>query len=143
EVGRRYLTKAGLPESAVIALAAGASTASSVASVARWFGAQDNRRVLLVSDGFHMLRLKILATRLGLVPFTSPAPGSPIRSNPRRNAAYFLAEGLKVPVTWLFNHRASPCSSTAGVSARAPGRGSTLRPRRSACARPVLWCRSA
>src|SRR5256886_15275258 len=31
EVGRRYLTKAGLPESAVIALAAGASTASSVA----------------------------------------------------------------------------------------------------------------
>src|SRR5881398_3736673 len=40
EVGRRYLTKAGLPESAVIALAAGASTASSVASVARWFGTQ-------------------------------------------------------------------------------------------------------
>src|SRR5256886_12632606 len=36
EVGRRYRTKAGLPESAVIALAAGASTASSVASVARW-----------------------------------------------------------------------------------------------------------
>src|SRR5213082_2761843 len=104
EVGRRYLVKAGLPEAAVLALAAGASTSSSVASVARWFGAQDSRRVLLVSDGFHMLRLKILATRLGLVPFTSPAPGSPIRSNPRRNAAYFLAEGLKVPVTWLFNH---------------------------------------
>src|SRR5204862_5189568 len=60
DVGRRYLTKAGLPESAVIALAAGASTASSVASVARWFGTQDNRRVLLVSDGFHTLRLKIL-----------------------------------------------------------------------------------
>src|SRR5213595_2223471 len=104
DVGRRYLVKAGLPEAAVIALAAGASTASSVASVARWFGAQDSRRVLLVSDGFHMLRLKIIAARLGLVPFTSPAPGSPIRSNPRRNAAYFLAEGLKVPVTWLFNH---------------------------------------
>ena len=100
EVGRRYLIKAGLPEGAVIALAAGASTASSVASVAQWFQARDSRRVLLVSDGFHMLRLKIIATRLGLVPFTSPAPGSPIRSNPRRNAAYFLAEGLKVPVTW-------------------------------------------
>src|SRR4029077_7739589 len=36
EVGRRYLTKAGLPDNAVIALAAGASTASSVARVARW-----------------------------------------------------------------------------------------------------------
>src|SRR3989449_4574463 len=33
--------------------------------------------------------------RSGLVPFTSPAPNSPIRSNPRRNAAYFLAEGFK------------------------------------------------
>src|SRR5213082_919205 len=70
EVGRRYLTKAGLPENAVIALAAGASTASSIASVARWFAGRDSRRVLLVSDGFHMLRLKIIATRLGLVPFT-------------------------------------------------------------------------
>src|SRR6266571_2093588 len=103
-VGRDYLTRLGLPESAVIALAAGTSTASSVASVARWFAGHDSRRVLLVSDGFHMLRLKIIATRLGLVPFTSPAPGSPIRSNPRRNAAYFLAEGFKVPLTWVFNH---------------------------------------
>ena len=103
EVGRRYLTRAGLPENAVVALAAGSSTASSIASVAQWLAARDNNRVLLVSDGFHMLRLRILATRRGLLPFTSPAPGSPIRSNPRRNAAYFLAEGFKVPITWLFN----------------------------------------
>jgi uncharacterized SAM-binding protein YcdF (DUF218 family) len=103
EVGRRYLVKAGLPEGAVIALAAGASTAASVDGVARWFRDRDSRRVLLVSDGFHMLRLQILATRAGLVPFTSPAPNSPIRSNPRRNATYFLAEGFKVPITWVFN----------------------------------------
>lgn len=103
EVGRRYLTKAGLPENAVIALAAGSSTAAAMTSVAHWLGARDSRRVLLVSDGFHMLRLRILATRQGLLPFTSPAPGSPIRSNPRRNAAYFLAEGFKVPITWVFN----------------------------------------
>src|SRR2546428_2967597 len=103
EVGRRYLVKAGLPEGAVVALPAGASTYASLAGVARWFAGRDNRRVLLVSDGFHMLRLQIIATRLGLVPFTSPAPNSPIRSNPRRNAAYFLAEGFKVPLTWAFN----------------------------------------
>ena len=51
-----------------------------LSGVAGWFAGRDNRRVLLVSDGFHMLRLKILATRQGLVPFTSPAPGSPIES---------------------------------------------------------------
>src|SRR5207247_10180060 len=72
EVWRRYLVKAGLPEGAVVALPAGASTYASLAGVARWFAGRDNRRVLLVSDGFHMLRLQILATRLGLVPFTSP-----------------------------------------------------------------------
>lgn len=103
EVGRRYLVKAGLPESAVIALPAGTSTAASLDSVARWFVGRDNRRVLLVSDGFHMLRLQLIATRLGLAPFTSPAPGSPIRSNPRRNAAYLLAEGFKVPIAWVFD----------------------------------------
>src|ERR1044072_7816034 len=48
EVGRRYLTKAGLPETAVIALAAGSSTASSVSSIARWLEARDGHRVLLV-----------------------------------------------------------------------------------------------
>jgi uncharacterized SAM-binding protein YcdF (DUF218 family) len=105
EVGRRYLlVKAGLPEGAVVALPAGESTSASLRGVAAWFAGHDSRRVLLVSDGFHMLRLQIIAGRLGLVAFTSPAPNSPIRSNPRRNAAYFLAEGFKVPVTWVFNH---------------------------------------
>jgi uncharacterized SAM-binding protein YcdF (DUF218 family) len=103
EVGRRYLVKAGLPDGAVLELPAGTSTAASLAGVARWFQGRDSRRVLLVSDGFHMLRLQILATRLGLSPFTSPAPNSPIRANPRRNAGYLFAEGFKVPVTWLFN----------------------------------------
>ena len=103
EVGRRYLVKAGLPEAAVLALPAGTSTSTSLDGVAHWFKGRDSRRVLLVSDGFHMLRLQIIATRLALVPFTSPAPNSPIRANPRRNAAYFFAEGFKVPVTWLFN----------------------------------------
>src|SRR5881397_3944589 len=103
EVGRRYLVKAGLPEGAVVALPAATSTSASLDGVAQWFTGHDSRRVLLVSDGFHMLRLQILAVRLGLAPFTSPAPGSPIRANPRRNAAYFLAEGFKVPLTWAFN----------------------------------------
>src|SRR5437867_5061663 len=103
EVGRRYLLKAGLPEGAVVALPAGTSTAASLEGVAHWFSGKDSRRVLLVSDGFHMLRLQIIATHLGLAPFTSPAPNSPIHANPRRNAAYFFAEGFKVPVTWLFN----------------------------------------
>ena len=104
EVGRRYLHQVGLPAQAVIALAPTTSTHASLEGVAEWFAGRSSRRVVLVSDGFHMLRLRIIATRLGLAPFTSPAPNSPIHANPRRNTTYMLAEGLKVPVAWLFQH---------------------------------------
>src|SRR5438034_9296368 len=52
EVGRRYLLKAGLPDGAVVGLPAAASTSASLAGVAEWFSGKDDRRVLLVSDGF-------------------------------------------------------------------------------------------
>jgi len=103
-VGRDYLARLGLPTAALVALPAGDDTYASLAQARRWFGGRGSRRVLLVSDGFHMLRLRIIARRLGLVPLTSPAPGSPIRANLRRNTTYLLAEGFKVPFTWLFQH---------------------------------------
>jgi len=39
-----------------------------------------------------------------LTPYTSPAAGSPIHANIRRNTGYLFAEGFKVPFTWLFQH---------------------------------------
>jgi uncharacterized SAM-binding protein YcdF (DUF218 family) len=104
EVGRAYLTGLGVPAAAATALPAGADTYASMAEVAGWFRGRGSHRVLLVSDAFHMLRLRILAPRLGLVPYTSAAPTSPIRASPRRHAGYLLAEGVKVPFTWVFQH---------------------------------------
>lgn len=101
-VGRDYLLRLGLPDNTVIPLAGGRDTFSSIQQIQRWFGGRGSRRVLLVSDGFHMLRLQIIARRLGLTPFTSPAAGSPIHANVRRNTGYLFAEGFKVPFTWLF-----------------------------------------
>src|SRR6266576_2507138 len=95
-VGRDYLVRLGL--------AGGADTYASIDQVRHWFDGKESRRVPLVSDGFHMLRLQIIARRLGLVPFTSPATGSPIHANVRRNTGYLFAEGFKVPFTWLFQH---------------------------------------
>jgi uncharacterized SAM-binding protein YcdF (DUF218 family) len=103
EVGRRYLLHAGLSPDAVVTLAPSRTTYSSLEGVVDWFDGRASRRVVLVSDGFHMLRLRIIAAHLGLVPFTSPAPNSPIHASPRRNTAYMLAEGLKVPFAWLFH----------------------------------------
>jgi len=103
-VGRDYLASLGLPTEALVPLPAGDDTRASLGEVKRWFGGRGSRRVLLVSDGFHMLRLRIIARRLGLVPYTSPATGSPIHANVRRNTGYLFAEGLKVPFAWLFQH---------------------------------------
>ena len=103
-VGREYLTRLGLPSDALVALEAGEDTYASLGQVAEWFAGRSNRRALLVSDGFHMLRLRIIARRQGLVTYTSPAAGSPIRANTRRNTSYIFAEGVKVPFTWLFQH---------------------------------------
>jgi len=103
-VGRDYLARLGLPGEALIPLPASDDTYASLTQVKRWFEGRGSRRVLLVSDGFHMLRLRIIASRLGLAPLTSPAPGSPIRASLRRNTTYMFAEGVKVPLTWLFQH---------------------------------------
>ena len=99
-VGRRYLREAGLPDSALVAEATGrASEPSLRAAVAHVPGSHP--RVILVSDGFHMLRLSVIARRLGLVPLGSPAPGSPIRANRRRELGYLLAESVKWPVAFI------------------------------------------
>jgi len=103
-VGRDYLVRLGLPADAVVPLEGGEDTYASIGQIGRWFAGRDSRRVLLVSDGFHMLRVQIIAKRQGLVPYTSPATGSPIHASLRRNTGYLFAEGFKVPFTWLFQH---------------------------------------
>lgn len=103
-VGRTYLLGLGVPAAAAVALPAGTDTYASMAEVAGWFRGRGSRRALLVSDAFHMLRLRILAGRLGIVAYTSAAPTSPIRASPRRHTGYLLAEGVKVPFTWVFHH---------------------------------------
>ena len=104
EVGRSYLIGRGVPQAAAVALPAGTDTYASMAEIAGWFRGRGSRRVLLVSDAFHMLRLRILAGRRDLVAFSSAAPTSPIRASSRRHTAYLLSEGFKVPFTWVFLH---------------------------------------
>ncbi len=100
-VGRRYLLAGGADPTAVVAIATGRSTEPSLQAAAAWIRAHAGRRAVLVSDGFHMLRLSITARRLGLVPLGSPAQGSPIAANRRLEAAYLLAESFKAPIALL------------------------------------------
>lgn len=100
-VGQRYLLASGIPDSAIRADATGSSTEPSLRAAALTVEQAGGRRVILVSDGFHLLRLTIVARRLGLEPMGSPAPASPIRANRRRELIYLLGESVKAPAAFL------------------------------------------
>lgn len=94
-VGRKYLLELGLPDSAVRAEETGTSTEPSLRAAAQGLRRDGSTSAILVSDGFHLLRLTIIARRLGLMPYGSPAPGSPLRG--REELTYLLGESFKAP----------------------------------------------
>ena len=100
-VGRRYLLAHGVPEDAVVAQAEGRTTMASMSAVAAWLRPRGLRRVLLVSDPFHMFRLRLEARRTALEAYTSPTESSPISDNPVLELRYLFAEGFKIPVAWV------------------------------------------
>ena len=103
-VGRRYVMKRGIPDSAILIEAQGRTTSESLRRVAGLMQAQPSRGVILVSDPFHMLRLAILARRYGLVPYTSPTRTSPISASRSESWRYFLGESFKVPLALVLEH---------------------------------------
>ncbi|MBA3497005.1 MAG: YdcF family protein [Gemmatimonadota bacterium] len=99
-VGRRYLVARGVSADAVVAESEGRTTMASMNAVTAWLRARGLRRVLLVSDPFHMCRLRLEARRTALEAYTSPTGSSPISDNPVLELRYLLAEGFKIPVAW-------------------------------------------
>jgi uncharacterized SAM-binding protein YcdF (DUF218 family) len=100
-VARRYLIYHGVPADAVVAQSEGRTTMASMTAVKAWLMGRGLRRVILVSDPFHMFRLRLEARRTALEAYTSPTESSPISENPVLELRYLLAEGYKVPVAWV------------------------------------------
>ena len=100
-VGQQYLVGHGVPDTAVVVRPEGRSTQSSVRSVADWALERGTPRVLLVSDPFHMLRLRIEASRAGLTASTSPTRTSPISQRRSSELFFFAQEAWKIPVVLL------------------------------------------
>jgi uncharacterized SAM-binding protein YcdF (DUF218 family) len=99
-VGRNYLVSRKVPPRAVVAQPQGRSTQASMTAVADWLEAANLKRVILVSDPFHMFRLRMEARRTDLEAYTSPTESSPISDNPVIELRYLAAEALKIPVAW-------------------------------------------
>ena len=100
-VSQRYLVSLGVPVGDVVVLPVGRDSRESMASAAEWLGDQGLRRVLLVSDPFHMARLVAEARGFGLEAFVSPTRTSPISAERGQVLARVASEAIKVPVVWL------------------------------------------
>jgi|GEM_PF-122920 len=92
EAAAAYLTAQGVPPEAILYENAGTDTWQSLQGVAAVARENGLGRLLLVSDGFHLFRLKVMARDLGLDAVTSPAPDSPIRVGGPGERAYMLRE---------------------------------------------------
>lgn len=100
-VGRHYLLTNGIPASALVVQPQGRSTQASMTAVAGWLESEHLQRVILVSDPFHMFRLRLEARRTDLEAYTSPTESSPISDNPVLELRYLATEALKIPVSWI------------------------------------------
>jgi len=100
-VSRRYALSNGIPDSVIIVRSEGRSTEASMEAVGLWLKQRKLHSVLLVSDPFHMCRLRFEARRMDLAPYSSPTTTSPISRSFRQELGFFAAEALKMPVSWV------------------------------------------
>ena len=79
ESSRRYLVEAGVPNGAIVGEDEGSSSWESLQNVAARADEWGVRSVVLVSDPFHSLRIRLMAEELGLAAYTSATDTSPVR----------------------------------------------------------------
>jgi uncharacterized SAM-binding protein YcdF (DUF218 family) len=76
-VGRAYLTARGVPPEAIVVEREGESTAQSVAAVVEIMRRMNLKSAIVVSDGYHIFRVKKMLESSGLKVYGSPRPSIP------------------------------------------------------------------
>jgi uncharacterized SAM-binding protein YcdF (DUF218 family) len=101
EVGRRYAIREGVAEEAILIERVGLSSEESMVAVADLMRQNRLETALLVSDPFHMLRLRLLAARLGVRAYSSPTRVSPIFLGSGEEWRHVLRESMILPSVLL------------------------------------------
>jgi uncharacterized SAM-binding protein YcdF (DUF218 family) len=96
EAARAYLTASGVPPEAIISENLASDTWESMQGVARVLAPHGIHDVILVSDGFHLFRSRMMAHDVGLNATGSPATASPIQVGGGGEYAYMLREAAGV-----------------------------------------------
>jgi len=100
-VSKRYVVKQGVPEGVVLTERAGMTSLQSMRGVSTIMERHGLGSAVLVSDPFHMLRLRLLAIRVGIRAYTSPTRTSPISRNPAQERRHVLRESFSLPLALI------------------------------------------
>lgn len=98
-----YLIQRGIPDEDVLREVSGTSSWQSLAAAANFLDDRQITDVLLVSDPFHSLRIRAMASELGLEAHASPTRTSPIRG--LTEARYMARETVAVAVGRIVGFR--------------------------------------
>jgi vancomycin permeability regulator SanA len=91
-----YLIQRGVPDEDVLREVSGTSSWQSLAAAANFLDDRSIDDVILVSDPFHSLRIRAMASELGLEGHSSPTKTSPIKG--MTEAKYMAREAVAVAV---------------------------------------------
>jgi len=94
-VGRAYLIANGVPERSIIAETQSDDTAQSAERVAAITRANHMTTCLVVSDGYHIYRIKKLMAAQGVTAYGAPRPGTKDLTETHR-ALFYLREVLSI-----------------------------------------------
>jgi uncharacterized SAM-binding protein YcdF (DUF218 family) len=100
-VGRRYAIRMGVPAESILTERSGLRSAESMQAVARLMRQRGLHTALLVSDPFHMLRLRVLAFRVGVRAYSSPTRTSPISEERGVEWRHMVRESVGLPLALL------------------------------------------
>jgi len=98
--GADYLHTLGIPDDAILRETTSRNSWESLRASARFLKARGITRVVLVSDPFHSLRIRLIAEEIGFDAVTSPTQTSPIHGLAEWRR--FLGEGVRVAVGRIF-----------------------------------------
>ena len=92
EVGRKYLVRQSVPENSIFVEPTSLTTLESIQRFLGFLKAQNMNKVIAVSDGFHLFRIKRIFQDHNVTVFGSPARNSPIESSLRSRVWASLRE---------------------------------------------------
>lgn len=91
--GKFYLLEKGIKEDDIFMEEKGRTSKESMDEVAGILKKQDLNTVILVSDGFHMMRLNKMAVDLGIKAYVYPIKDGPINKSKLAQFKYYAREG--------------------------------------------------